>query len=451
LKTHTNFSSLIIVQVMLIFITCFIINWSFFQPHLVLAPFTFTVILIIQVITLIQFIRRSNKKLSLFMEWIKNEGLSERFSKIESEGSHKHLNNAFNEIIEIIAHSRAEKESGQFYFNQTLEAMGTSIISCSDDDKIDIFNPASQFLLKTKPIKTITGFRKKFPEFVEFMLSLKSNEQAIFKIEIGNSLHMLSTKCVDFKLQDKTIRLISFQDISNELANEELEVWQKMIKVLRHEIMNSVTPIRSLTSTLIRLVSKDGHTRMRDDLSDDTISNIFTGLQAIEKRNQGMLSFVESYQTLSKIKVPEFTKVNISDLFNNLATLLGEELKTHNIRLASKMIPADIQINADEKLIMQVLMNLVKNAIESLDRTKEGLINLEASLENGSSVIIKITDNGSGINREIIDQIFIPFFSTKKEGSGIGLSLSRQIMRLHQGRISVHSIPGEGTTFILTF
>ena len=164
-----------------------------------------------------------------------------------------------------------------------------------------------------------------------------------------------------------------------------------------------------------------------------------------------MLSFVESYRNLTKIKTPEFTKFNISDLYSNITTLLNDELNTNHINLISEVEPKNLQINADEKPITQVLMNLMKNAIESLLNKKNGQIKLEASFGAESSLLLKVIDNGTGFNQDIIDQIFIPFFSTKKEGSGIGLSLSRQIINLHQGRIFVHSIPDKETTFTLIF
>ncbi len=260
---------------------------------------------------------------------------------------------------------------------------------------------------------------------------------------MGEDLHKLSVKCAIFKLREKSIRLISFHDIRNELANEELEAWQKMIKVLRHEIMNSVTPIKSLTSTLIRKISTSGRTKSKSELSDEAIQNIHTGLLAIEKRNQGMLNFVESYQNLTKIKTPVFVQVNVSDLFGNITTLLVGEVKKQHIQLVTKVRPMDILIKADERLITQTLMNLIKNSIEALTDSTDGTIYLDALQENDDPVIIKITDNGPGIPLDIIDQIFIPFFTTKENGSGIGLSLSRQIMWLHHGHISANSPEGE--------
>ena len=269
------------------------------------------------------------------MEWIKNEGLSDRFSKTETNGSNSELIKVFNEIIEIISDSRIAGENEQFYFQQALQAIGTSVISFNDEGIIDIFNPAAQLLLGCKPSNTITELKQMFPEFANLILRLKNNELTIFKIDLANSLHVLSIKCVDFKLRKKEIRLISFQDITNELANEELDAWQKVIKVLRHEIMNSVTPIKSLTSTLIRLISINGKSKKQNELSDETINNIYIGLQAIEKRNLGMLNFVESYRNLTNIKTPELGMFYISGLMENITTLLNDELKSNHIILTS--------------------------------------------------------------------------------------------------------------------
>lgn len=448
---YRNFSAFITIQVLLILANCFVFTWSLGQYHLTIAPYTFGLILLIQVLYLISFIKRSNKKLIRFLEWIKNEGLSERFSRIESKGSHSELNQVFNEIIEIIADSRADKLNEEFYFQQVLKTMGTAIISFSNGNKVDIFNPSAKLILGIEQLKSISELKQKYPGFADCIANLKNNAQTTFNLKKENMHISVNIKCVDFKLRNNNIRLVSFQDISSELANKELDAWQKIIKVLRHEIMNSVTPIKSLTSTLIRLLTINGRAKTQNEVSNETISNTLIGLQAIEKRNLGMLSFIESYRNLTKIQTPSLSLFPIADLFGNITTLKGAELKANKVQLISLIEPNDLQVYADEKLIIQVLMNLLNNAIESVSTIENGQIKMEATVDEDSFIEIRIIDNGPGIKEDILDHVFIPFFSTKKEGSGIGLSLSRQIMSLHQGRIFVRSVPNKETAFILKF
>ena len=446
-----NFNTNIIVQVVLIGISCFLLNWSLYQEHLLVAKFTFGIILIIQIILLIDFIKRSNKRLTRFMEWVKNEGLSERFAKIESDGSHEELNSKFNEIIQVLADSKADKEGEHFYFQQTLDTIGTAIISIHENNKIEIFNEAASKLLQCNATNSVEKLKLKHPQFTRFVLNLKNHEQKSIKLNIKNTPFNITAKCVIFKIKDKPIKLISFQDITSELAIEELEAWQKLIRVLRHEIMNSVTPVKSLTSTMIRIFSKDGESKNIEQLNQENIDNALASLLAIDKRNQGMLKFIESYRNLTNIPKPSFENVNLNDFFDHIKILMSEELKSNNVKSKIIIKPNTLMIETDEKLLSQVLINLIRNAIESMINQEEKVLQIEAYPTNSKQIIISISDNGFGIDNEELNNIFIPFYTTKEKGSGIGLSLCRQIMHLHKGRIRVKSIKGEGSTFTLEF
>lgn len=439
----SRFSSRIVFQIILIGITSLVFSWSLTQDHLMIARLTFAILFIIQIIFLIDYIKSSNRRFFRFMELIKNQGLMERFEQMDSEASNENLNQVYNEIIQLISDSKLEKEGEHLYFLQTLEIIGTSIISVDQKGKIDLINKAARELLKLENIRSLSQLKEFYPDFVEELNQMENDQQMLFKLQIDTDVLMLNITCSHFTNQDKRLRLFSFQNISVELENEELDAWQKLIKVLRHEIMNSITPIHSLTNTVIRLLSDKNNT--------ENVDKALEGLHAINKRNQGLLKFVESYRNLTKIPEPVFEKVAVSALFDNTNILFSDEIRARKINFSSTLNTDDLSITVDEKLITQVLINLIKNSMEALNEAKHPQIKMEALALDKGEVLIKISDNGIGILQEDLDNIFVPFYTTKEMGSGIGLSLSRQIVRMNKGSISVNSTPGEETTFSLKF
>lgn len=448
---YNQFNFRIVFRIILIGITSLIFSWSLYQEHLHIAKFTFLGLFIVQIFMLINYIKNANRRFTRFMELIKNQGLMERFEQINADDSNEKLNLLYNEIIQLIADSKLEKEGEHLYFLQTLEIIGTSIISVDENGKIDLMNKAARELLNIENIRNINQLQELYPDFVAQLNTLKNNEQSLFKLKINSDILMLNISCSCFKNQEKNLRLYSFQNISTELENEELDAWQKLIKVLRHEIMNSITPINSLTNTIIRLLSENKKAKTIDQLSSETIEKALEGLNAIDKRNQGLLKFVESYRTLTKIPIPVLEKTEVSALFDNINILFCEELRSKGIRFISSIPEAGLALLVDEKLITQVLINLIKNSTDALSGIDNGQIIMEASVNDKREVLIQIKDNGIGISKDEIEKIFIPFYTTKEMGSGIGLSLSRQIVRMHKGSISVQSILGKETTFSLKF
>jgi len=317
--------------------------------------------------------------------------------------------------------------------------------------KIEIFNTAAKKILQCETHFTIDKLKSKHPQFTNFILKLKNNEQKTIKLDIQNSYHSITAKCVIFTIKERPIRFISFQDISNELAFEELEAWQKLIRVLRHEIMNSVTPIKSLTSTIIRIFSKNGQSKKIEQIKQENIDNALAGLLAIDKRNQGMSTFIESYRNLTNTPKPVFEEVNINEFFDHIKILMNEDFKLKHVEVEFLVQTSNIKIQADEKLLSQLMINLLRNAIEAMKTQQKKMVHINASLNTNKQMIISVKDNGSGIDKDELDNIFVPFYTSKEKGSGIGLSLCQQIMHLHKGRISVTSKKGEGSTFTLEF
>lgn len=245
-------------------------------------------------------------------------------------------------------------------------------------------------------------------------------------------------------MRGKKYTLISLQNIHSELEEKEMEAWQKLIRVLTHEIMNSVTPISSLAGTVNKLLNDPGKL-------DDEISDIKNAVKTIQKRSEGLIHFVENYRNLTKIPKPNFETFRVSVLTDRIYNLMKNEFAGNNIKFNTSIVPDNLTLSADSELIEQVIINLLLNAKFAIKNQQNPEISIRSYTDAGSKVIIRVEDNGPGISKEIQDKIFIPFYTTKKDGSGIGLSLSRQIMRSHFGSITVVSKEGEGTAFILRF
>ena len=245
--------------------------------------------------------------------------------------------------------------------------------------------------------------------------------------------------------------LLSVQNIKNELDDKELDSWRKLIRVMMHEIMNSITPITSLSESLAGYLYSDGKIKSPEEVNEKTIETTIRGLEVIREQGKGLISFVDSYRKLTRLPKPEKKMFQVKNLIENINILSGSFDNSNNIKIEYIVEPDELEIFADEKLVSQVLINLVKNAFQANINNENAKVRILSNISESGRPEISVTDNGPGITEEILDKIFIPFFTTKEAGSGIGLSISRQIMQMHGGNLKVRSVPGTSTSMILTF
>ena len=442
-----RFFRFVILQAILLAVTGTFFLWTLTQDYLLITKFTLGFIWVLQIILLIHYLTRTNRGLDNFLQSVKH--LDPTRGITEGDKSFDLLNLTYNEIIDSIQKVKIEKEAEHHYFQNTIEHVGIGLISFNDAGQTELFNKAARELFKLEFVRNIQELNKSIPGISELLFSLKQKHSKMIKAVSGDEILKLSIRKTVFKIQDKTVNLVSFQNIRTELEEEEIEVWKKLISVLTHEIMNSVAPIKSLTNTMIKMFEKNrpSDTNKESEYNVDTLM----ALKAIQKRSKGLLNFVETYKNLTKVPNPVFQYIELKSLIHEIIILMDSELQLNNISLTSEVNPANLKVNADERLITQVIINLIKNSIESVNKEKNGKIQIKAFISSQSETIIQVIDNGTGIAADLIDKIFIPFFTTKEHGSGIGLSLSRQIMKLHGGTISVFSKYGIETIFTLIF
>ena len=411
------------------------------------------VVIVMLVVELIRYAEQTNRRLSQFLDSIRHSDFASSFSDTGKGKSFHELNRAFNEVINDFRKTRAEKEEHFNYLQTVVQHVSIGIVAFRKDGKVDLLNNAAKRLLRINGLRHISDLRKVKTELPDLVLKMKAGDKHLCKVFIEDEMVQMSIYATEFRMRGEEYVLISLQNISAELDEKEVESWQKLIRVLTHEIMNSITPISSLVSTVRQMLYPNEESKdfAINDLNTEDHESVLLALQTIQNRSQGLLNFVEIYRNLTRIPKPNFRYFPITDIFERAEILLKPKFEQLRITFSAKVLPNDLMITADPDLIDQVIINLLLNAMDAVKEKPEPKISLTASQNLNGRISIEVSDNGTGIKPDILDKIFMPFFTSKREGNGIGLSLSRQMMYLHKGNISVKSIPGDGSVFTLTF
>ena len=430
-----------------IFLFCF---FTFSSGDWIYAAFFFA-ISAYQVKLLVEYLDRSNENIASFLDSIRFDDLSYSFKTGSDDPIVQRLHRELNEAMQKLRSARREKDSEYLFFKNIVMHVGIGLIIFREDGKIEIFNSAARRLLKVNSAENISDLKEVSDPLVQVFHKLKTGGRELFRLKIGDDIVQLSVYAIELTLRGENVKLISLQNIQSELEEKEMEAWQNLVRVLTHEIMNSVTPISSLAGIVEEELQQHMASQQKGPLTQEQLQDIHLSLQTISKRSEGLIHFVREFRSLTSIPKPKLATISVKSLLEELCMLHRKELMEKNIRLDISVYPEDLTVSADKNMVEQVIINLLKNAIQSFEDQENKEIALKAYLTDKSRPVIAIRDNGTGIDPEALDKIFIPFFTTKKTGSGIGLSLSRQIMRQHQGTLTVKSTVGKGTEFFMRF
>ncbi len=445
-KTNAGFQWRTLLRVLLLFITLaaaafFLVNqWFLFLA--LLSPVIFY-----QLVELIRFQNKTRKELDEFVEAIHYRDFSRYFDVKHAPVDLQPLRKGFNEINTTFKVISKEKETQYQYLQKILELIDTGILSYEvESGEVVWMNESLKKMLQVPYLKTISSFEKRDRILFEEVFNLQPGESKIGTVHLEKSFFKVLLSATAFQTEGKKYKLIAFQNVNEALDETESKAWQKLLSVMTHEIMNSVAPISSLADTLKNRLQKSV------ELPDDSaaVEDLEIGIETIKRRSEGLLKFAQTYRNLNKITRLSLKKLYVRELFANLHQLMQPTLEQKNIDLEIILRETDLAFEADPSLMEQVLINLIVNAIEAVKEQEHPRIILSAETA-GKKVILKVADNGVGMPEELIDKIFIPFFSTKKSGSGIGLSLCKQIVMLHKGNIQVQSIEGKGSVFSIQF
>ncbi len=436
-----KFSTGIILRVGLIFGFSYLgaYLWSHDQNGIAVFILIMNIIL---TFNLYRYTSTINKKLSRIFDSIQYQDFAITFRADNAKGeSFEELNNSLNAVVKSFNQVRAEREATLHFIQAIIQQINVGILSYNTDGKIELVNQAANKLLSIYKLSHISSIKNQHPEIYHLMTNLPSGESKLLKV--NNSELSLSVK--EIILRDRKIRLIALHNIRTELQARELEAWQNLTKVLRHEIMNTVTPIVSLSETMKDIIEIDLQTVI-DPQQKSGVEDLKNAIHTVINRSKGIMNFVNAYREFTNIPVPNLSEVLVSTLFQNVQALY-ETRHSQSIRFD---IIQDFTILADPDQIEQVLINIIKNAIEATEKTQNSMITIKAFMDHQAKTI-EVCDNGEGVTPEDSEKIFVPFFTSKPSGTGIGLSLSRQIMQMHGGTLEYLPNKPEGSKFVLIF
>jgi nitrogen fixation/metabolism regulation signal transduction histidine kinase len=443
---YNRFEWTLLVRVLLLAASISLCLYFFLITNRFASGIIIILLVCYQIYELYQYVLETNRKLTRFLEAVKYSDFTAGFNKDSTLGeSFGDLNRMFNEVFEAFRKARAEKEENWQYLKTVVQHVNVGLLSYDESGKIELVNNTAKRFLKANQLNRIGDLSRINYELYSTIIKLPAGSKTLFKP--SPDMH-LSINATELKLRGSQYKLVSIQNILSELQQQEIEAWQNLTKVLRHEIMNSITPIASLAGTAIDIIQEDVVCENgMVSFSEESYEDISMSLRTIENRTKGLVTFVEAYRNFTSIPQPDFERVQIDGIIKEVVQLIKAGVARKDVKITININPPNLIVRIDPKLIEMVLINLLKNACEALQETQNPAIHVNVHADAEQRVFVDIHDNGSGIEPEALEKIFIPFFTTKSNGSGIGLSLSQRIMQMHHGNLTATSVVGEGTTF----
>lgn len=444
------------MRVLLLAVTLLVLMYLFQETQYYVSMAILSLIVIGQVIALIKYLERTNILLTRFLEAIRYSDFTGAFRNHGLGSNFDELNKAFSQVIDKFKEERSKKEESIRYLETVVQHIGIGLICFNGKGEVILLNTAAKRLFKVPTLRTLDSLKNISEQLYKTVKQQKSGNRSLIRVSIQNETLQLATHATEFKMRDEAYKLVSFQNIHTELEEKEMEAWQNLTQVLAHEIMNSITPISSLSGTVKMLLDERiGDEREIVELNTETIEDVTDALNTISNRSQGLMRFVNSYRDFTQIPEPKFEQFSVMEVLKRTTSLMKSQAEETGTDITFECDPETLELTADPHLVEQVLINLVKNAIRVLSETENGQVLMKGEIGESGRAVIHIKDNGPGVKKAMKEKIFIPFYTVggngKNKGSGIGLSLSRQIMRLHGGSLILNSEKGKGSTFTLRF
>ncbi len=378
------------------------------------------VILTLQVSLLVRSQNALNRELELFFDTLKSFDSTSKFANRLQGKGFSGIYQKFDEIIDRFQAVKIVNQQQKEYLATLIEHINIGIISINSQEEITLANSTAKKLLGISNLKNLANIESVDLNLSNTLKSIEPQEQKLVSLFLSGNLMQLSIRASLIKFKSGEVRIVSFQNIKNEMDKSEMEGWQKLIRVLTHELMNSAGPINSTISTLRELLEDANHQKDRAFYAPDVMDDIKKGLMIVEDRSRGMIDFVTRFRNLTLIPQPNPTEVNIKSFFDSISILLKDELNKHNINFSTIISTNNITAYADRGMLEQIVINLIKNAIEGVQTIPSPKIKMSVWKDSADNIFIEINDNGAGIPPELHSKIFIPFFTTRKNGTGIG-------------------------------
>ncbi len=441
----------ILVRVILLIALSLLAGWTLFGKEWHVISIVLFIATAITAANLVWFLNSLNRRLFYYFEAIQNDDSTLSFPEKTNDRTIMELNKSLNRVNRQNQQIKIDNRLQEQVFQALLEHVATGILTFDQNGFILHSNALARKLFSIEILTHVNQLQRVNHHLFQAVKNIRPAEQRLVTLDNEHGNIQLLIKASSFISKQKNLILLSVQNIKNELDEKELDSWLKLIRVLMHEIMNSITPIASLSESLAGYFYNDGIIKSPAEIDEKVISTTIRGLDIIREQGKGLIAFVDSYRKLTRLPEPEKKRFQVKGLIENILVLSGSFEYSGNVKISVHVTPEEMEILADEKMISQVLVNLVKNAFQAHAGNREATVQITANLGENNRPRICVSDNGPGIPEDMIDKIFVPFFTTRKDGSGIGLSLSRQIMRLHGGKLTVKSVPGKETTFYVEF
>jgi two-component system nitrogen regulation sensor histidine kinase NtrY len=404
-----------------------------------------------QSLSLVRFVSKTNAELVRFLDAARYADYSQRFDLSSLGSGFGELGSAFTDILERFQTVRCAQEEQQRNLKAIVEHVPVPLISIGSDGLLTLWNNAARKLFGANHVTKLSDLKPFGEEFAKHLSAVKPGERRLVNFTIDGMEHQLSISATQILTPNKQETLVSMQDIQSELDIAQLHAWQDLVKVLTHEIMNSITPVASLAKTTVDLVADckhkaDAYPELSEDLQD-----ISQAVETVARRSDGLIQFVSSYRQLTRLPSPNKNKIKVATLFQQSCSLATQQWNEKGIEVQIKVEPSELDVTVDKDMLEQVLLNLLQNAEHAVENCTSPKVSLNALLNKRGHVVIEVSDNGKGIPDEIGNKIFVPFYTTKQQGSGVGLALTRQIMLAHGGAIQYEVKEAGGTVFRMTF
>lgn len=418
------FNTGLVIRIIIINLIALAAGFLFFGKHYVYTPAVLLFVELLAVLEVIYYLRRTQRKITRFFESALYHDFNFSFTQNDTNRDIRELHTALNNVAERFRERKTEAEENIKFHETVIDQVPLGILIFDKENNLIRYNRQARTVLGDNTTAYINRLLEKYqflPDLPGYSQSATPFITELPKNDVTIKIAVLEQKFVHNK---NIYKILTIQNFSDTLDKKEFENWQNIIRVLTHEIMNSLTPVVSLTETALQVARQT-----------EAQQNLLQSLEIAQKRSQGLLGFVHSYRKITNIKPLQKTRFPVEELLSSVAILKSEELKAKGIKLSTEITPEDLMLEADYELLEQVVINMVNNAADALKDTENPQIKLEAGYDYLNKVQLSVTDNGPGVSKDILDKIFIPFFTTKKQGTGIGLSLSKQIALMHGGSL----------------
>jgi two-component system, NtrC family, nitrogen regulation sensor histidine kinase NtrY len=447
-----NFRLNVVARVVILAVLCLASVWSWVNTTWLVTPIVTGVLMLFSAVELIRYVEQTSRELSSFLSFVSHHDFSAPISNPQKGRVFAGLRDAYRVLSTEFRRLNVQKAANHQYLEAVIEHVGVALVCLDDEGNVKMMNEPARRLFDVPHLNSLRTFSRIDARLPDLLQNLGDGERALLSVQRGDETLQLVLYGKRFELLEQQYKLVSFQNIGNELSQQEIDSWQRLIRVLTHEIMNSVTPVISLSRLMRETMIEDrGGSPAFRTLTPQEQDDMLRSVTAIHTRSSGLLDFVQAYRSFAKLPTPEFSDVNVVSLLERVRTLMAREIEAARITLALQCDDEKLSIRADARQAEQVLINLVRNALEALADRPAPRIDLRGLADDEGRVLLQVIDNGPGIPAEHLEDIFVPFFTTKRNGTGVGLSISRQIMQANHGFVSVRSAPGEGCVFTLRF